>query len=257
MLIENLYQSTSEQGCFWPFDLLAHESDFRTRIRILTYGYNSHLTGGYRSLTNEMNISQHGTNLLNAVTHCRTPCKTRPLIFVAHSLGGILVKEAIIQSEKFKRYQGHSHQRVADLCQAIFFFGTPHRGSDLAELGTFLSNVSGSIPGGPTVYTGILQELRTDSQILETLETDFNSFLDLATKAPRGLKICSFREGARKNRVNGLSKKVSNCTLQSKNLQLICRRWLVISLQVWPVGPSRPSFGLKQITRKCADSNRL
>jgi hypothetical protein len=52
-------------------------------------------------------------------------------VFVAHGLGGILVKDVVLESAKYKDQP--ALRDINDSCFATFFFGTPHRGSDAAR----------------------------------------------------------------------------------------------------------------------------
>jgi hypothetical protein len=74
---------------YWPQDLLGEE-EFCRQARILTYGYDSRVTRGYRSV-NQNGLFAHARDLLYAVQRERS--LRRPVIFVAHSLGGLLLKE--------------------------------------------------------------------------------------------------------------------------------------------------------------------
>lgn len=75
--------------CFWPEDLLA--KDF-PEARIFTFGYDSSITHLFRESANQGSILDHSTSLLQRLSAERTDCLRRPLIFVAHSLGGLVVK---------------------------------------------------------------------------------------------------------------------------------------------------------------------
>jgi hypothetical protein len=83
------------QGVFWPRDLL--KEDF-PMARIMTFGYNTNITQGYEA-ANQGNIFSHARNLLYGLEAKRRQAPNRALVFIAHSLGGILVKEVLRRSE--------------------------------------------------------------------------------------------------------------------------------------------------------------
>ena len=57
----------------------------------------------------------------------------RPLLLVAHSLGGIVVMEALRRSSGCKKHQGHLHS-IYEATSGILFFGTPHGSPNFSEL---------------------------------------------------------------------------------------------------------------------------
>lgn len=62
----------------------------------MTWGYDTAVTKGIAAPTNKSNIFAHAKDLLYALDRERP--QGRPLIFVAHSLGGIIVKEVNLLS---------------------------------------------------------------------------------------------------------------------------------------------------------------
>lgn len=84
-------------GVFWPADLVPQ--DF-PKLRVLTYGYDSKVTGYYASSRGKNGIFDHGNSLLNALNRERKNLSNRPIIFVAHSLGGLVVKQALVEARK-------------------------------------------------------------------------------------------------------------------------------------------------------------
>lgn len=200
---DNTKDSGNNESCYWPFDLLPHDC---ANVRILTYGYDSHPTHFYKNATNQMTISHHGRDLLTRVANNRRNCMARPLIFVAHSLGGILVKDALVESNKYAQ-QPHM-QAVSKQCRAIFFFGTPHQGSAFADWGLLLGNIVGTLPGGLSVYGGVLRGLSPDSEKLESLTRDFNDMLNADIPIEQKIKLFTFQEGKGIGRAAGLDSKV-------------------------------------------------
>ena len=65
----------------------------------------------------------------------------RPIIFAAHSLGGILVKSALIQSEWAKISEEKHLYAIKQTTSGIVFFGTPHHGTSTVSWRNLLENV--------------------------------------------------------------------------------------------------------------------
>jgi hypothetical protein len=164
--------SQEPASTFWPEDLLPAD---RKDVRILTYGYDSRVTHYFKGPANKLNLSQHGEALLNRVAgeRQRSGCAGRPIIFVAHSLGGLLVKEALVEARKQAHHTGKLD--VFNSTQAIIFFGTPHSGSNDAQWGLLLSTiVSAAFDTNKT----ILRTLDPDDERLDKLARDFQDILD-------------------------------------------------------------------------------
>jgi hypothetical protein len=143
-----------------------------------------------------MTITQHAEMFLQRVADKRRDCPGRPIIFVAHSLGGIIVKDAISVSGRHR--QPHLLD-VSRSCFAVFFFGTPHRGSYAATYGKTLSNAVGAWLFSPDIYTEVLSQLQPGAEKLSMVERNFNSFLDEDRPSAEKVQIYSFYE------VKGLS----------------------------------------------------
>ena len=229
-------QATSDEVCYWPFDLLP--SDVK-KIRVLTYGYDSHPSHFCAGPTNRMTISQHAENLLKRTVDIRSGHATRPIVFIAHSLGGILIKDAIIESRKYSQNSMNVRMRqVYEQCRAIFFFGTPHSGATLAEWGLFLSNILGAIPGPVSTYNKILRELGPDSEKLEIVTKDFNDVLDADIPKWKRIRICSLCEGKGMSGLNFFDGQVGSHQSTQPFVTLIgfTNRWYQLVRQPLSVG---------------------
>jgi hypothetical protein len=73
---------------FWPGDLAPDDCP---RSRILVYGYDTKVSKYMSAPTNKNHVFSHGKDLLYALGRERK--QDRSLVFLAHSLGGIVVKE--------------------------------------------------------------------------------------------------------------------------------------------------------------------
>ncbi|KAM7200190.1 hypothetical protein V8F20_005408 [Naviculisporaceae sp. PSN 640] len=133
----NSGRTSSLSFIFWPRDMLPSSCP---RSRILVYGYDSKVTRYLSAGTNKNNIFSHARDLLSALSRKRE--LGRRLVFIAHSLGGIVVKEMLAQSSTST---DHSHKNIVDSTSSVIFLGTPHRGSpDLAAMGEWARSFVGS-----------------------------------------------------------------------------------------------------------------
>ncbi|KAL3459246.1 hypothetical protein BJX64DRAFT_265080 [Aspergillus heterothallicus] len=110
-------------GKLWLRDFLPEQLP---QARIFLFGYNSSVS--IRS--SSAGVREQAQNLLTRLLLERHECQSRPIIFIAHSLGGIVVKEALVQAKL-----GTLYDSIRIATYGIAFFGTPHRGSYLANMG--------------------------------------------------------------------------------------------------------------------------
>lgn len=205
-------QEKETQGC-WPFNKEAHISLFwpqallpadRKDVRVMTYGYDSRMTQRGGQGANKMTLHDHGRGFLNTLTSERiaSRCRDRPLIFVAHSLGGLIVKEAL----RLSMLAG-SHDDLNSVytsTYATIFFGTPHRGSQDAAWGDAIR----SLLSWTMIDTSssLLRELNPQGggSKLDELCDAFNQMLQ-----DRDFKVYTFVEAQGKVGCGCLSKQAS------------------------------------------------
>ena len=174
--------SAHEDGVFWPKTLLpAIVPD----AKILTFGYDANV-GGFFSSTSQNTIHQHAENLLSDLADLRdTPAEQSiPLIFVVHSLGGLIVKDAINQSVSTV---GTRLKAIAPATFGVCFLGTPHRGSKTASLGKIAWNCTVIATNRPNLR--LLQALERNSEILDRIGDSFSQ-----TLLKHDIAVYSFRE---------------------------------------------------------------
>ncbi|KAH8667741.1 hypothetical protein BGZ61DRAFT_365055 [Ilyonectria robusta] len=95
--------------------------------RILTYGYDTKLPGSQ----SEASIRDLSRRLLESIKTTRDgQLRNRPLILIGHSLGGLVVKEALAEASN----GSEDDQAVFRACYAVFLFAVPNRGLDNSSL---------------------------------------------------------------------------------------------------------------------------
>ncbi|KAK1252195.1 hypothetical protein MKX08_003382 [Trichoderma sp. CBMAI-0020] len=127
--------------------------------RILTYGYDTKIYGSQ----SEESILELAKALLESIkTTRRKNIRNRPIIFIAHSLGGLVVKEALVQAS----VGSEEDQTIYRSCYALFLFGVPNRG---------LNNLSlkSMVKGQPN--ESLVRDLGESSRFLSLLHERFNA----------------------------------------------------------------------------------
>ena len=173
-----------DSGLFWPLYLLPNSFN---NIRIMTYGYDSAWVKRPLGAANQMTTSQHGISLLNDVAAERRSCPTRPIIFVGHSYGGIVILETLSQSSGSLV---EVEKNISLATQGTIFFGVPFRGSHLASWAS-MARLMASLAGFPTAR-GLIADLNpsSGSSKLEDLCQNFSRMLH-----EREILLCKFAEG--------------------------------------------------------------
>ena len=115
--------SNGELNGFWPAWL---QSDVE-EIAVYSLGYPAHLLR--KPFHGEMDIYERSKNVLEQLADFGIGNK--PIVFVSHSLGGILVKTILRKSSELNN---EDWSRVAEATQLVFFIATPHFGSDLTSV---------------------------------------------------------------------------------------------------------------------------
>ncbi len=110
-----------DSECFWPRWLA--EDIKGVGVWSLGYAVNSTAWKG-----TAMPLIDRGTNVLDKLE--LEGLGNRPLVFVCHSLGGLLVKQVLRHAND---YGNSDYQRILDQTAGIVFLSTPHSGADIAS----------------------------------------------------------------------------------------------------------------------------
>ncbi|KPM45162.1 hypothetical protein AK830_g1415 [Neonectria ditissima] len=167
--------------------------------RILLYHYESRWLGADAKQQTLYNVA---SLLLDSLVEKRkggdAAEATRPIVFLAHSMGGLVVAKALTlaaaQPEKIE------YMRIFECFAGGIFFGTPFKGSSAQArallLATFLEHVGGAIP------TQMVQLLEPGRDSLEELRRDF---VNLSFKEPKANIACIFEQA----KTNYMKEKIS------------------------------------------------
>ncbi|KAI2633761.1 hypothetical protein GGS26DRAFT_554645 [Hypomontagnella submonticulosa] len=135
--------------------------------RILLFGYNSNVA--FQTAT--AGVREQAENLLNRLKEARTTEPNRPLMFICHSLGGLIVKRALVHSNNDETYES-----IQESTFGIAFFSTPHRGGNHAGIGSVVAKIARSVLGNPS--NTFMDALRDGSSFLDIITDDFRQLIE-------------------------------------------------------------------------------
>ncbi|KAM3532223.1 hypothetical protein MY4038_004145 [Beauveria bassiana] len=164
------------QDSFWPAWLPDCDLALAT-FRISTFGYNAKLKGSATSL-GIVDIAQGLLFELSAAFDGQSQSRSRPIIFIAHSLGGLVVKKAYTLGKHDEQYKGVT-QRIC----GMIFLSTPHRGSHYAKM---MKNILSTAPTG-TCSNHYIAALALQSTTMQEINESFRIHC-------KDIKLCSFFE---------------------------------------------------------------
>ncbi|KAL5589388.1 hypothetical protein FOVSG1_011255 [Fusarium oxysporum f. sp. vasinfectum] len=141
--------------------------------RVLTYGYNSQLVGSesFQSLTDL------GRTLQVDLEGIHDPNQARSILFIGHSLGGLVIKETV---RILKEEPLEPDFSILNAVSGFAFFGVPHRGLAVECLVPLVKD---------NPNRALLESLNKNSSLLEHLQNEFGKI----SKA-RNLSVVSFYE---------------------------------------------------------------
>jgi pimeloyl-ACP methyl ester carboxylesterase len=156
-------------------------------VCVYSWGYDADV-GKFMSSVGLNTLYRHAQNLLNDLAALQESAETEklPFIFVAHSLGGLVVKDALNHSAET------GDQRLREIISVTFgvcFLGTPHRGSKSASLWRKLFRAT-EIFAAQRANTQLLQALEKNSETLERITKSFYETL----RKHGSLRLVSFCE---------------------------------------------------------------
>ncbi|KAF2647563.1 ribonuclease-like protein p/mrp subunit [Lophiostoma macrostomum CBS 122681] len=167
--------TTNESNKFWlgdadllPFNL--------KESRILTFGYNA-AVASLLGKTSSDRILQHAQTLVAELVADREleDAMQRPIIYICHSLGGIVVKRALAYSaSRTSKLVQHLYSIFVST-YGILFLGTPHNGSNKAALASIGSRMINALAPSRVVDTDsqLADALAEGSEVLQNITDMF------------------------------------------------------------------------------------
>ncbi|KAF2431050.1 hypothetical protein EJ08DRAFT_660211 [Tothia fuscella] len=150
---------------FWPVWLA--DEDVLPSFRIFTYGYNSNFKGAGTNL----NIHDFAKGLLlqmltfsGEAGQGKAPIGSGKIIFVVHSMGGLVVKKAYILGQQDVQFA-----RIISQVFGMVFLATPHRGAQYAKI---LNNILSTAPLGVS-SKAYITDLQSNSGALQDIGEQF------------------------------------------------------------------------------------
>ncbi|KAE8331929.1 hypothetical protein BDV39DRAFT_217846 [Aspergillus sergii] len=148
---------------YWPQVWLPKDPAFQ-HVRVHSFGYNSDWTKGK---DNCLNIHHFAKSLLGELTTSPLLSNTEtPIVFIGHSMGGLVIKKAYILAKQDVLYD-----MLVRRIHTMYFFATPHRGSDLAKLLVHILHITYS-------SRAYVSDLKRGSEALQSINDEFRKYSD-------------------------------------------------------------------------------
>jgi hypothetical protein len=146
------------QGRLWLRDDLPQ---YVSESRIFLYEYNSTAVYGKDRDT----FIGKANELLEAIRIERDEVESRPILLLGHSLGGLLIKQALINAHNNPKYTP-----IKDATTGLAFFATPHHGGDwmLVSLGGVVAKIATAV--GFQKGDNVLETLKNGSIFSEIMQ---------------------------------------------------------------------------------------
>ncbi|CAL8574742.1 hypothetical protein XPA_000695 [Xanthoria parietina] len=183
--------TSEKENTFWLAQLLPRFVE-EAKARVLVYGYDAdtvlstkeiahsdtpfdrHAPPKSITLLGQDRIYNYAEHLVATLwaNRSRRHATDHPIVFVAYSLGGIVVKRALIHSSGKKGKYTEYLRSIALSTYGILFLGTPYYGSETIKWASWLKDVS-SITRKDVSQARLLETLKPNSETLQNIDRQF------------------------------------------------------------------------------------
>jgi hypothetical protein len=168
--------------CVWLRDFAPQDI---SRARFITYGYNTAVIAS----NNNQGVYELARTLLDGLANFRQRTQTqhRPLLFVCHSLGGIVLKEALVMASKATEAKHKKLLEVTTMTYGLVFMGVPNLGLKHNQLETIVKGQRNEM---------FVRDLlvRSDGEASQYLSYLTSEFSDLDRRRRLPFEIVSYYE---------------------------------------------------------------
>lgn len=161
-----------------PYDLTSTTTN-SPMARIMIYGYESTVANS----NNMQNLEDLATAFRGSLLTIATASTLKPIIFIGHSLGGLIIKQVGNVRSRFKKFSFNNvlqllislsrseyiqDKELLRAVSGVIFFGTPHNGMDISSLIAMAGD-------GPNRF--LVESISGNSQVLSIQQREFCSAL--------------------------------------------------------------------------------
>lgn len=133
--------------------------------RVMIFGYESRL----QKSTSLVQLDELASSLQGALSRLLCLDKKKPLLLIGHSLGGLLVKQALIRIAEPESDFEFSFPNLHDMIFGVLLFGAPNDGLDVESLVPMVNDQPNR---------SLLESLRPNSMLLKQQKESFSMFLE-------------------------------------------------------------------------------
>jgi hypothetical protein len=126
-------------------------------------------------------ISNIGQNLLHGLQSKREDCPRRPIVFIGHSMGGLVVAKAVVLADSRRDLFPQMFEAMA----GCLFFGTPFGGAPVAAIAAMFAHIGERID--QTTSSKLLDLMKPGDEGLNELRNDF---VRLSGKVTPRIELC-------------------------------------------------------------------
>ncbi|KAM7189943.1 P-loop containing nucleoside triphosphate hydrolase protein [Rhypophila sp. PSN 637] len=172
-IAQELGQPTAEnhRGHGRSLHLLVSPSNAEIDI-VAVHGLDGHWKNSWTAENGD--ISDHAKNLVWLLSNERllTNTETRPLIFIGHSLGGLVIKSALLTSDQAGVGHLERYKYIKISTGGVFYLATPHQGGQGVSLAQIVTRAYSVFSH---TNPKLLAKIAPNSEWLQSLQSSYNS----------------------------------------------------------------------------------